>query len=288
MPDLLLYFITAACWLAPVGAMALRAARPAVAAGSPAARRPRFDAVLVPVALVLHGILLYRRVIVPEGLDLGVANAISLLVWLTVLIYWLGGLAYTGVGEHPRAHGAGGRRRACCCRRCCRQATWSTYGGDPLFAAALRHRDARLQPRSSSRPCTRCVMLAEEKWLHRGALPPLLRSLAAAARDGSAALPHPPRRVRDAHAHGRERRVLLRNSSSASPFKANHKTVFAFISMADLRRLARGDIYFRGWRGRKAVNWTLAGFISLLLAYVGSQGRARADPAARLIGRARP
>ena len=29
--------------------------------------------------------------------------------------------------------------------------------------------------------------------------------------------------------------------------------------------------YFRGWRGRKAVHWTLAGFTMLLLAYVGSK-----------------
>jgi len=78
MPDLLLYFITAACWLA-LSAMAFRATRPAMAAGPQPRGEPRFDAVLAPIALVLHGILLYRRVMVPEGLDLGVANAISLL-----------------------------------------------------------------------------------------------------------------------------------------------------------------------------------------------------------------
>jgi hypothetical protein len=33
-----------------------------------------------------------------DGLDLGVANAISLLVWLTPLIYWLARLAYEGLG----------------------------------------------------------------------------------------------------------------------------------------------------------------------------------------------
>jgi ABC-type uncharacterized transport system permease subunit len=29
--------------------------------------------------------------------------------------------------------------------------------------------------------------------------------------------------------------------------------------------------WLRGWRGRTAVWWTLAGFIALLLAYVGSK-----------------
>jgi ABC-type uncharacterized transport system permease subunit len=29
--------------------------------------------------------------------------------------------------------------------------------------------------------------------------------------------------------------------------------------------------HLRGWRGRTAVNWTLTGFVMLLLAYVGSK-----------------
>ena len=29
--------------------------------------------------------------------------------------------------------------------------------------------------------------------------------------------------------------------------------------------------YIRGWRGRVAVRWTLAGFVLLLLAYVGTK-----------------
>jgi ABC-type uncharacterized transport system permease subunit len=96
MPDLLLHFITVALWLA-LTATAWRAARPAVAGGPQPRADVRMDALIAPVALVLHGILLYRSVIVPEGLDLGVANAISMLVWLTVLIYWLAGLVYSGI-----------------------------------------------------------------------------------------------------------------------------------------------------------------------------------------------
>ena len=48
------------------------------------------------------------------------------------------------------------------------------------------------------------------------------------------------------------------------------KTVFAFISWLIFGGLLWGH-HFRGWRGRKAVHWTLAGFVSLLLAYVGSK-----------------
>src|SRR4029078_2491917 len=106
MPDLLLYFTTATCWLA-ISALAWRAARPATAASPsahfapaiPAGGEVRIESVLVPVALVLHGMLAYRGILTPNGLDLGVANAVSLIVWLTVLIYWLAGLAFPGLAS---------------------------------------------------------------------------------------------------------------------------------------------------------------------------------------------
>ena len=266
MPDLLLYFITAASWLA-LSAMAFRATRPAVAAGPEAGSSARFDAVLAPVALVLHGLLLYHRVMVPDGLDLGVANAISLLVWLTALIYWLAGLVYTGVAGilglvAPVAAGA-----------VILQAVLTSghvvqYGGNPLFAA---HFGIAMLGYTLFIVATvhALVMLAEEKWLHRGALPPLLRSL-------------PPLLEMEALLF----RILLAafvmltltvvsgvffsEQLFGKPFRANHKTVFAFISMAIFGGLLWGH-HFRGWRGRKAVRWTLAGFVSLLLAYVGSK-----------------
>jgi len=49
----------------------------------------------------------------------------------------------------------------------------------------------------------------------------------------------------------------------------NHKTVFGVISWMIFAALLVGR-YSRGWRGRTALRWTLAGFAALLLAYVGS------------------
>src|SRR4051794_36839289 len=98
MPDLALYFSTAGLWLL-LAVTALRAPRPAAPAAGPAstATPVRMDLWMVPMALILHGMLLYRRVIVGDGLDLGVANAVSMLAWLTVLIYWLAAIAYSGL-----------------------------------------------------------------------------------------------------------------------------------------------------------------------------------------------
>jgi ABC-type uncharacterized transport system permease subunit len=52
--------------------------------------------------------------------------------------------------------------------------------------------------------------------------------------------------------------------------RADHKTVFAIASWFVFAGLLAGRFVF-GWRGRKALRWTLAGFLMLLLAYVGSR-----------------
>ena len=52
--------------------------------------------------------------------------------------------------------------------------------------------------------------------------------------------------------------------------KFNHKTLFALISWLIFAALLAGRTLY-GWRGRKALRWTLSGFSALLLAYVGSR-----------------
>lgn len=266
MPDLLLYFSTAACWLLLSG-VAWRASRPALAAGPVALGDMRIENVVVPVALVLHAMLLYQRVVVPDGLDLGVANAVSMLVWLTVLIYWLAGLAFQGLTPilglmSPVALLAVLLQAAISSRHIV------TYGGDPLFTL---HFAIAMLAYSLFIVATvhAVVMLAEEKWLHRGVLPPFLKSL-------------PPLLEMEALLF----RILLAafvlltltvvsgiffsEQLFGKPLTFSHKTVFGIVSWFIFGGLLAGH-YFRGWRGRKAVNWTLAGFTALMLAYVGSK-----------------
>ena len=50
----------------------------------------------------------------------------------------------------------------------------------------------------------------------------------------------------------------------------DHKTVFAFASWVIFAALLFGR-YNYGWRGRIALRWTLAGFLLLILAYIGSR-----------------
>lgn len=266
MPELLLYFTTGTCWLALSG-LAWRASRPALAGGPVERRELRVDSVLVPVALVLHGMLLYRRVIAPDGIDLGVANVVSLLVWLTVLIYWLGSLVFDGLSAMlglvaPAALVALLLQAVIPTRHII------TYAGNPLFAL---HFGIAMLAYSLFIVATvhALVMLAEEKWLHRGVLPPFLRSM-------------PPLLEMEALLF----RILLAafvlltltlvsgvffsEQLFGKPLTFSHKTVFGIVSWLIFGGLLAGH-YFRGWRGRKAVHWTLAGFTALLLAYVGSK-----------------
>lgn len=50
----------------------------------------------------------------------------------------------------------------------------------------------------------------------------------------------------------------------------NHKTVFGVLSWLIFAALLGGRHVY-GWRGRIAVRWTLAGFLMLVLAYIGSK-----------------
>ncbi len=266
MPDLLLYFSTAAAWLWLSG-LAWRGSHAVAAVGPSSGTEVRLETVLVPVAMVLHAMLLYRRVITPEGLDLGVGNSISLLVWLTVLIYWVAGLAYQGLASilglmAPIALSAVVLQGVVQARHVV------TYGGDPLFAL---HFGIAMLAYSLFFVATvhAVVMLAEEKWLHRGVLPPFIRSL-------------PPLLDMEALLF----RILLAafvlltltvvsgaffsEQLFHKPFTFNHKNVFGILSWLIFGGLLAGH-FWRGWRGRTAVYWTLAGFTALMLAYVGSK-----------------
>lgn len=54
------------------------------------------------------------------------------------------------------------------------------------------------------------------------------------------------------------------------PLRIDHKTIFALLSWIIFGTLLLGRFIY-GWRGKVALRWTLTGFSVLLLAYVGSR-----------------
>ncbi len=112
------------------------------------------------------------------------------------------------------------------------------------------------------------LMTAAERNLHRGRLPPLLAGL-------------PPLLTMEALLFRLIHIAFLLLTATllsgiffsealfGKAMSFDHKTVFAFISWLIFAALLLGR-HRRGWRGRLALRWTLAGFAALLLAYVGS------------------
>ena len=64
--------------------------------------------------------------------------------------------------------------------------------------------------------------------------------------------------------------ILFSESLFGKPLRFDHKSVFAVVSWFTFAALLVGR-HFYGWRGRTALRWTLAGFVLLLLAYIGSR-----------------
>ena len=64
--------------------------------------------------------------------------------------------------------------------------------------------------------------------------------------------------------------VFFSEELFGTAFKFEHKTIFTLLSWVLFGVLLAGRRW-RGWRGRTALSFTLTGFTTLLLAYVGSR-----------------
>jgi ABC-type uncharacterized transport system permease subunit len=221
-------------------------------------------AILLP--LLLHGTLLYHSLLPSEGLNLGVGNVVSVVVWLTVLIYWLANFWCKLEGLQAFVLGIAALSTLFPLML---PGTHSlSYSEPPAFMAHLLM--ALLAYSLFTIAAVHAgLMLLVERRLHSGTLPALLQNL-------------PPLLTMESLLF----RVIsvgfilltLTLASGAlfseelfnKPLQFTHKTVFAIVSWVIFGALLAGRSIY-GWRGRTAIRWTLAGFAMLLLAYVGSK-----------------
>ena len=220
--------------------------------------------VLVPIAL--HAMLLYHSMFAGDGVRLGVGNAMSTIVWLTVVIYWLGSLFYDIGGLQGMV-----------------MPVAAVFAFLPaLFAPAPMLPNTEL---ATFRVHLLLSMLAYslftiaslhvllmallERRLHGGELPAALQKL-------------PPLLTMETLlfriitagfvlltltlATG----IIFTEELFGKALRLNHKTVFGILSWFIFAALLGGRQLY-GWRGRIAVRWTLTGFLMLVLAYVGSR-----------------
>ena len=259
---------------------------------APQSLAPR-DRVMLAAALAAHGVLL-ELTIFPEGeMVYGFAFALSAMLWLGVLIYWIESLFFPLDGLRmvalPIAFVAS------LLPLMFQGVKVLPYSADLLFklhfvvanvaygllALAAAHaalmllverrlhaaRSARV---SLARPDSRAALRAATRdpsldhwashWLD--ALPPLLtleKLLFRLIWAGFVVLTL-------ALASG----ILFSEQLFHRPLRFDHKTVFAVASWVMFGGVLMGRSFY-GWRGRTALRWVLASFVALLLAYVGSR-----------------
>lgn len=238
------------------------------AALTPADARPRASwahaALIVPLAL--HAVLLARAAFAGGGLYLGVGNAVSVIIWLTVLIYWTGSFFYRLEGLQVLV-----------------VPTAAALSLLPLafppvhpltnthLAAFKAHLVISLLAYSLFTIASLHVLMMAimERRLHRGNLPQFMQSL-------------PPLLTMErllfqiifagfvlltlTLGSG----ILFSEELFGKPMQFTHKTTFGILSWIIFGALLAGRALY-GWRGRVAMRWTLAGFLSLFLAYIGSK-----------------
>lgn len=221
-------------------------------------------AVLLPMAL--HAMLLYQSVFGGDGMHLGIGNAISTIVWLTVAIYWLGNLVYKVEGLQAMVMPVA----AVCVLLPTIFADTRALPNTQL-AAFKAHLVISMLAYSLFTIASLHVLLMAllERRLHGGELPLALQKL-------------PPLLTMETLlfriiaagfvlltltlASG----IIFSEELFGKAMRFNHKTVFGILSWVIFAALLGGRSLY-GWRGRIAVRWTLTGFLMLVLAYVGSK-----------------
>jgi ABC-type uncharacterized transport system permease subunit len=237
------------------------------AANAPASAASRSgERLCVLVLLGVHGAVLFGAMLSGNTLRIGVGDAVSAILWLAVLIYWLGGLFY-------RLEGLQALIMPAAAVAALLPAVFPAARPLPnteLLAFRLHLLISMFAYSLFTIASLHVLLMAMlERRLHRGALPAGLRNL-------------PPLLTMET--------LLFRiiwagfvmlslTLASGAVFseevfgkaaRLNHKTIFGIVSWLVFGALLFGR-HFHGWRGRVAVRWTLAGFLMLVLAYLGSK-----------------
>lgn len=259
MLEFIPYLITAGIYLVAAAAYWRKARKTAPET------RWQWDFSIIAVGLALHGWLLYDTMFA-GGLNLGLTNALSAILWLTVLIYWLTDIQHKL--HSLQAFVLPPAAAAVLLQKFVPTTLTLSYADQPLFMAHLII--ALLAYSLFTFAALHAILMAmAERSLHNKAtwvklpdFPPLLnmeKLLFRVIAIGFALLTLTLMSG-----------VLFSEELFHQPMKFTHKNVFAVLSWLIFGGLLLGR-YQHGWRGRTAIRWTLGGFALLVLAYLGSK-----------------
>jgi ABC-type uncharacterized transport system permease subunit len=221
-------------------------------------------AIVIPLAL--HTWLLYDGIFGEPELRFGFSQALSVMLWLAVAIYWVENLfvrldslqayvlplaalcavlpaIFPGFGARPNAGSVVFRLHLVLA-----MAAYSLFTIAALQALLMAMLERRLHAGALSGPfATLPPLLTLERVLFRfiGVGFVLLTATLATG-------------------------FLFAEQVFGRAMRVDHKTIFAVASWIIFAALLAGRWRY-GWRGRTAIRWILSGFVTLLLAYVGSR-----------------
>lgn len=225
-----------------------------------------WERLALAVVLLLHGSVLYGELFGGGVMRFGFSSALSLMLWLAVLIYWvesfharleglqplvlpLASICALLPGLFPGQHLLLNVSSAMF-----RVHFFIAMVAYSLFTLAALHA---------------IIMAVAERRLHRGeltrplaSLPPLLTMESLLFRLITIAFALLTLTL----ASG----IAFSETMFGQALSFNHKTLFSIVSWLIFAALLVGR-YAWGWRGRKALHWILAGFVALLFAYIGSR-----------------
>ena len=241
-----------------------RVAAPLSAAPRPPARP--LERTILLVALLIQGAALQGDLFADGRMHFGFSTALSMMVWLALAVYWIESL-------YARLEGlqALGLPLGALCSLLPLFFPAPPLAVNAASAAFRAHFIAAMLAYSlfTLAALHALLMAAAEKRLHQGrlsralaALPPLLTMEALLFRLILIAFLLLTATLGSG--------ILFSEKLFGKPLEFSHKTVFALLSWLIFAVLLFGR-HVWGWRGRKALRLTLAGFIALLLAYVGSR-----------------
>lgn len=220
----------------------------------------------VAIALASHAANLHLSMFTDEGMRFSFALAISVMMWLAALMYWIEGFRTRVEGMLPLVLGSA----AASVLLPLLFTKTHTLEHAGTMAFRLHFLAAMLAYSLFALAALHAILMAVvERRLHKhrlqpspARLPPLLTLETLVFRMVWIAF------VLLTIAVGSG--VLSSETIYGRPLSLDHKTIFALASWV-LIAILLGGRHFRGWRGKTALRWLLAGFGALLLAYVGSR-----------------
>ena len=225
-----------------------------------------WERIAIAAALLIHAAGLYDALFAEVGMRFSFSFALSLMMWLAVLIYWLESFMARMEGMQPmvlplaalctalpvffpnvhlvaNASATGFKLHFLAA-----MLAYSLLTLSALHAIFMGFTENALHKRSVKRSLGSLPpLLTMEKLLFRMLL---IGFILLTLTVGSG--------------------VFFSEELFGKPLTVDHKTLFAFASWGIFATLLIGR-HAWGWRGKRALRWTLAGFALLILAYVGSR-----------------